>query len=65
MRTLTISLLIILGSLLTAWGGSVHVSVVPPNGKRNIEVGDLFYIEITVSNLEGSPAKPGRCPVPT
>lgn len=62
MRTLTISLLIILGSLLTAWGGSVHVSVVPPNGKRNIEVGDLFYIEITVSNLEGSPAKPGQVP---
>ncbi|MCH5228928.1 MAG: protein BatD [Muribaculaceae bacterium] len=38
---------------------SVTLSVSPGRGKREISVGDLFYITIEVKDVNGSPEKPG------
>ncbi len=41
---------------------SVKLTVTPDRGKRNIEVGDRFYISIEVSNLDGEPKMASSIP---
>lgn len=41
--------------VLTLLGGNVRISVEPDRGKRNIEIGDKFYVYIEVSNMDGTP----------
>lgn len=55
-RTITVMLLML--SVLSSFGASVRLSVSPARGKSRIEVGDLFYLNIKVSDVEESPAKP-------
>lgn len=62
MRTLTISIILLIANVLSAFGGSVRLSVVPGNGKRTIDVNDLFYIEIEVTDLDGEPSRPSSVP---
>lgn len=50
-------LLIVLGAV-SAMAASVRLSVSPQRGKNKIEVGDLFYLTINVSNLTAAPATP-------
>lgn len=62
-KRLFLSLLI----LTFAGGGdlfaqAVHLSVSPARGKREISVGDLFYISIEVKDLNGNPEKPNDVP---
>ena len=53
---------IILSSLLfsiaCAWAGSVHLSIEPQRGKRSIEVGDMFYLYVKVSDISARPNQP-------
>lgn len=39
-------------------GASVKISVSPQRGKNNIEVGDIFYLTITVSDINDAPGRP-------
>lgn len=41
---------------------SVTLSVSPGRGKREISVGDVFYLTIEVENIEANPAKPDKVP---
>lgn len=38
--------------------GSVKLSVQPRRGKNSIEVGDMFYVTVEVTNLDATPDKP-------
>lgn len=44
--------------IVGVFAGSVKISDSPGRGKRTIEVGDMFYIYIEVSDLEGKPELP-------
>lgn len=44
------------------WAGSVNLSVSYPAGNRSAGVGDLFYITITVRNMDGQPDRPANVP---
>lgn len=50
-------LLIVLGAV-SAMAASVRISVSPQRGKNRIDVGDIFYLNINVSNISEAPAKP-------
>lgn len=39
-------------------GASVKLSVSPQRGKSNIDVNDVFYLNIEVSNVSGEPSRP-------
>lgn len=52
-------LLLTTGDIL---GQSVTLSVSPARGKREISVGDLFYINIVVKDINGDPEKPSDVP---
>lgn len=41
---------------------SVTLSISPGRGKREISVGDIFYMSVQVEDLDGSPAKPDNMP---
>lgn len=59
---MTKKLLIILIVALVAVGelfaGSVTMRVSPPRGKSRIDVGDIFYLDIVVHNVDGVPSQP-------
>ncbi len=61
MKRYLIVVLLLFGVLL-GMAGEVRLKVIPGNGKRTIETGDLFYITIEVVNLDGSPSKPTTVP---
>lgn len=58
LRKIHILLLALILTASSAFAASVKVSVSPQRGKSRIEVGDLFYLTIEVSNITSSPAKP-------
>ena len=67
MNKLRISFTIILMSLLSLVAGdimaqSVTLSVSPARGKREIAVGELFYISMVVKDVNGNPEKPSEVP---
>lgn len=41
---------------------SVTLSVSPGRGKREISVGDVFYLTIEVENIDANPSKPDKVP---
>lgn len=49
-------------ALMPVYGASIHISQSPGRGKRVIEVGDMFYIYIEVSDMEGRPEVPKNVP---
>lgn len=52
-------LILVLASVSGLWAaGSVKLSVSPSRGKSQIEVGDNFYLNITVTNSDGTPSRP-------
>lgn len=51
-------LIILLLTVSSVFGASVKVSVSPQRGKNRIDVGDLFYLTIEVSNISVAPARP-------
>lgn len=55
-------LLILLFSGVSAFGASVRLTVQNGRGRREIGVGDLFYISYEVSNTETAPEKPSSVP---
>lgn len=61
MKRYLIVVLLSFGALL-GMAGEVRLKVIPGNGKRTIETGDLFYITIEIVNLDGSPSKPSTVP---
>ena len=58
LRKIHILLLALILTASSAFAASVKVSVSPQRGKSRIEVGDLFYLTIEVSNITSSPARP-------
>lgn len=46
---------------ITAWGAGIRMSV-DTRGGRGIQVGDLFYIYIEVTDMEAAPEKPTAVP---
>lgn len=61
-RNITILLLLILGIAAESFGASVRISSSAARGKRSIEVGDMFYIEIEVSDIDAAPERPSNVP---
>lgn len=59
-RHITVLLLLLVA--LAATAAEVRMQVMPPNGKRQIEVGDLFYITVEVINSNASLENPGNVP---
>lgn len=55
-------LLLTLISALLAEAASVHLNVQTSRGRREIGVGELFYISYTVSNTQVAPEKPSSVP---
>lgn len=55
-------LLLSLFNVASVWSQSITMSVSPARGKREISVGDLFYININVKDLNGNPEKPSNVP---
>lgn len=55
-------LLILLVPLNDIAAQSVTLSVSPGRGKREISVGDMFYMTIEVEDVDGNPAKPDNVP---
>lgn len=53
-----ILLIVALAAVSSAFGASVRVSVSPQRGKSHIEVGDLFYLSIEVTDITAAPQKP-------
>lgn len=53
-----VSILLILIYVCSSIGASVKISVSPPRGKSNIDVGDIFYLNIIVSDIKESPGRP-------
>ncbi|MDE6578756.1 MAG: BatD family protein [Muribaculaceae bacterium] len=60
-RHLILSTLFLLCGL-SAWASSVHLSVQSGRGKREIGVGDLFYISYEVTDIEDAPDRPTNVP---
>lgn len=48
--------------IIPSFGASIRLSESPGRGKRIIEVGDIFYIYIEVSDLDGRPEVPSNVP---
>lgn len=57
---LLLSLLIVSG--LTTFASSVHLSVQSARGRREIGVGDLFYISYEVADIDAEPERPTSVP---
>ncbi|MDE6299048.1 MAG: BatD family protein, partial [Muribaculaceae bacterium] len=57
---LLVSLLLISG--LTTFASSVHLSVQSARGRREIGVGDLFYISYEVADIDAEPERPANVP---
>ena len=53
---------LLLSAVVPVWSAEVRMQVIPPNGKRQIEVGDLFYISIEVINSDAAVATPASVP---
>ena len=53
-----ILLIVALAAVSSAFGASVRVSVSPQRGKSRIEIGDLFYLSIDVTDITATPQKP-------
>ena len=65
MKSGRISLWLILVSILfvaDAYAQSVTLSVSPGRGRREISVGDLFYITMEIKDVNGNPEKPSDVP---
>ena len=63
MKTKGIFLLILLLLCdIAAYGASIRIDVQSGRGRREIAVGDLFYIIYEVSNTEAAPEKPSSVP---
>ena len=60
-KYITLFLIIIL-SVCDVCAQSVAISVSPARGKREISVGDLFYINIIVKDINSNPEKPSNVP---
>lgn len=58
LRKLQILLMVIFAGVFGLSAASVRLSESPGRGKRSIEVGDLFYIYIEVSDAKGAPETP-------
>ena len=56
-KILSIFLLLILG-ITGVYGASVKLSVTPQRGKNIIEAGDLYYLNIVVSDIKETPGRP-------
>lgn len=48
--------------IFPSFGASVRLSESAGRGKRSIEVGDLFYIYVEISDLDGTPETPKNVP---
>ena len=59
---LVLTLLIMVFIVFDCYASSVRLTVSPPRGKREISVGDLFYITYQVSDLDLAPEKPSDVP---
>ncbi len=57
-----LSVLLILFAILPSFGASIRITESPGRGKRVIEVGDIFYIYIEVSDMDGRPEVPNNVP---
>jgi len=57
-RKIFILLAILMTAICMSDAASVKLSVSPQRGKNRIEVGDMFYLNIEVTNADGVPAKP-------
>ena len=57
-RKIFILLAILMTVICMSDAASVKLSVSPQRGKNRIEVGDMFYLNIEVTNADGVPAKP-------
>ncbi|MCH5227570.1 MAG: protein BatD [Muribaculaceae bacterium] len=55
-------ILISIFSVIDSYGQSVTLSVSPTRGKREIAVGDLFYIIMEIKDVNGTPEKPSDVP---
>lgn len=53
-------LMMLLMSALSSLAGSVRLYESPARGKRSIEVGDMFYIYVEVSDIDGRPEIPSN-----
>lgn len=53
-----ILLIVALAAVSSAFGAFVRVSVSPQRGKSRIEIGDLFYLSIDVTDITATPQKP-------
>ncbi|MCH5242119.1 MAG: protein BatD [Muribaculaceae bacterium] len=56
-KFLTIILIVLIGGI-DLFAQSVTIAVSPARGKREISVGDLFYINIVVKDINANPEKP-------
>ena len=61
-RRIPIFLIFLFTSFSLAFSGNVRLSVETGRGQSGISVGDLFYINIDVSNLNESPSAPSSIP---
>lgn len=52
--------MMLLMSALSSLAGSVRLYESPARGKRSIEVGDMFYIYVEVSDINGRPEIPSN-----
>lgn len=57
-----ITLILLLFSALAAEAGDVRIRVEMPRGKRMISMGDLFYINIEVTDIDQEPKRPSNVP---
>jgi hypothetical protein len=62
LRKLYITLLLLIVAIPSAFAASVKITESPARGKRSIEVGDMFYFNIQVSDLDAAPEKPANVP---
>lgn len=62
MKSKALLLLILLLSASSAFAASVRLSVQSGRGRREIGVGDLFYISYEVTDLDAEPEKPASVP---
>ena len=58
MRRILLCLLACLLAIPSICGASIKLSVSPQRGKNIIEVGDIFYLYITLTDINETPAKP-------
>ncbi len=57
-KKLFILFLTVLAFFGVAQAASVKLSVSPQRGKNQIDVGDIFYLTIDVSNVSDAPGRP-------